>query len=91
MVGVLFSGVLDAKVVYDEGEKYGFGVVLPQCRGYGYRGKTELGELSFESVIGDAAGLLETGHAFSDLEVDPAVRTERAEAVLFNDFVWDTG
>ena len=29
VVVVLFSDVLDAKVVYDEGEKYGFGLVLP--------------------------------------------------------------
>ena len=42
VVGVLFSNVLDAKVVYDEGELYGFCVVLPQRRGFGYRGKTEL-------------------------------------------------
>ena len=48
VVGVLFSGVLDAKVVNDEGEKYGFGVVLPQRRGSGYRGETELGKVSFE-------------------------------------------
>ena len=43
VVGVLFSDVLDAEVVYDEGEPYGFFVVLPQCRGYRYRGKTDLG------------------------------------------------
>ena len=43
VVGVLFSDVLDAKVIYDEGEPYGFGVVLPQSRGSGYRGKTEIG------------------------------------------------
>ena len=91
VVGVLFSDVLDAKVVYDEGEKYGFGVVFPQRRGSGYRGKTKLSEVSFESVVGNAAGLLEAGHAFSDLEVDPAVGTEHAEAVLFNDFVSDAG
>ena len=30
VVGVLFSDVLDSKVVYNEGEEYGFGVVLPQ-------------------------------------------------------------
>ena len=47
--------------------------------------------MSFDSVVGDAAGLLEAGRPFSDLEVDPAVRTECAEAVLFNDFVWDEG
>ena len=64
VVGVLFSDILDAKVVHNEGEKYGFGVVLPQLRGSGYRGKTELGEVSFESVVGNAAGLLEARHAF---------------------------
>ena len=67
VVGVLFSGVIDAKVVNDEGEKYGLGGVLPQPWGSGYRGETELGEVSFESVVGDAAGFLEAGHAFSDI------------------------
>ena len=37
VVGVLFSNVLDAKVVYNEGKKYGFGVVFPQRRGSRYR------------------------------------------------------
>ena len=91
MVGVLFSDVLDAKVANDEGEKVRLGVVLPHRWSYGHRGKTELGEVIFESVVGDAADLLEAGHAFSDLEVDPAVGTERAEAVIFNDFIWDEG
>ena len=91
VVRVLFSVILDAKVVYNEGEEYGFGVVLPQRRGSGYRGETELSEVSFESVVGNAAGLLGAGRAFLDLEVDPAVGTERAEAVLFNDFVLDAG
>ena len=66
VVGVIFYHVLDAKVVNDEGEKYGIGVVLSQRQGSGYRGKTELGEVSFESVVGDAAGLLEGRHTFSD-------------------------
>ena len=43
VVGVLFSDVLDAKVLKDEGEKDGLGVVLPQRWGSRYRGKTELG------------------------------------------------
>ena len=41
--------------------------MLPQRRGSGYRGKTELGEVSFEMVVGNAAGLLEAGHTFLDL------------------------
>ena len=87
VVGVLFSDVLDAKVVNNKGEKDGLGVVLPQRRGSRYRGETKLGMVSFESVVCDVAGLLEAGHAFSYLEVDPAVGTERAEALLFNDFI----
>ena len=67
VVGVLFSDVLDAKVVNDEGEKDGLGFVLPQRRGSGYRDETKLGEVSVESVVGNAASLIEAGHAFSDL------------------------
>ena len=67
MVGVIFSNVLDAKLVNDEGEKDGLDVVLPQRRGFGHRGEAKLGEVSFESVVGDAAGLLEAGHAFLDI------------------------
>ena len=34
VVGVLFSDVLDAKVVYNDREEYGFGIVLPQRWGF---------------------------------------------------------
>ena len=61
------NDIFDAKFVNDKGKKDGIGVVLPHCRGSGHRGKTELGEVRFESVVGDAAGLLEAGHAFSDI------------------------
>ena len=67
MVGVLFSNVLDAKVVNNKGEKDELGVLIPQRRGSGYRGKTEMGKVSFESVVGDASGFLEAGHTFLDL------------------------
>ena len=50
-----------------------------------------MGKVSFEPVIGDSAGLFEAGHAFLDLEVDPAVRTECAEVVLVDYFVRDAG
>ena len=67
VVGVLFSESTFGIVVNDEGEKYGLGVVLPQRRVSGYRGETELGEVRFESVVGNTAGLLEAGHAFLDI------------------------
>ena len=40
VVGVLFSNLLDAKVVNDEGENDGLGGVLPERRGSGHRGKS---------------------------------------------------
>ena len=62
-----FPNVLDAKVVKNKGENGGLGIVLPQRRGSGYRGETELGKVSFELVVGDAADLIEVGHAFLGL------------------------
>ena len=67
VVGVLFADVLDPKVINGEGEKDGLGGVIPESRGSGNRGEATMGEVSFESVVGDAAGLFEAGHAFSDL------------------------
>ena len=43
------------------------GGVLPERRGTGNRGKAKMGEVSFESVVGNADGLFEARHAFSDL------------------------
>ena len=67
MVGVLFAYVIDPKVMNNEGENDGLGGVLPERQGSGHRGKAELGEARFYLVVGDAAGLLEARHAFSDL------------------------
>ena len=88
-VGVFLADVLDPKVINDEGENDGLGGVLLERRGSGNRGKAKMGKVSFELVVGNADGLFEARHSFSDLEVDPAVGTERAEAVLVNNFVWD--
>ena len=50
-----------------------------------------MGKVKFDPAVGNAAGLFEAGHAFSDLEVDPAVRTQRAEVLLVDYFVRDAG
>ena len=67
VVGVLFAYVIEPKVINDEGENDGFGGVLLERRGSGHRGEAKMGEVSFESVVGNAAGLLEAGNTFSDL------------------------
>ena len=64
MVGVLFADVLDPKVIKNEGENDGLGGVLPERRGSWNRGESKMGKVSFESVVGDAAGLFEAVHAF---------------------------
>ena len=89
VVGVFLADVLDPKVVDDEGENDGLCGVFPERRSSGNRGESKMGKVKFEPVVGDASGLLESGHAFSDLEVNPAVRTERAEVVLVDYFVRD--
>ena len=90
VVGVLLSDILDPKVVEDEGESDGLGGVLPERRSSGNRGESKMGNMSFEPVVGNAAGLIEAGHAFSDIEVNPAVGTKCTEVVLFDYFVRDT-
>ena len=47
--------------------------MLPELRSSGNRGKSKMGKVIFEPVVGNAAGLFEARHAFSDFEVNPAV------------------
>ena len=65
--------------------------MLPERRSSGNRGKSKMGKVSFEPVVGDAAGLFEAGNSFLDIEVNPAARTECAEVVPVDDFVRDAG
>ena len=76
MVGNLFGDILDTKVVDDEGESDGLGGVLPERTSSGNRGESKMGKMMSEPVIGDAAGLFEAWHAFSDLEVNSAFGTK---------------
>ena len=64
--------------------------MLPERRSSGNRGKSKMGKMSFDPVVGNAAGLFEAGYAFSDLEVNPAVGTKCAEVLLVKNFVRDT-
>ena len=73
MVGRGVAGVLDAGIVDDKREHYGqVGVCLEQKRA-GDGGIAMFGEMQSEAVTGNDAGLLEAGHAFSDIKVDRAV------------------
>ena len=67
------AGVLDVKIVNDKREHYGQVGVFPEQRRAGYRGIAVFGEIQSEAVVGNDTGLLEAGHAFLYLKVDPAV------------------
>ena len=60
------AGVLDAKIVDDQREHNGQVGVCPERRRAGDGGTAMLGEKKSETVVGNDAGLLEAGHAFSD-------------------------
>ena len=47
------------------------------------------GDMQSEAVVGNFSGLLEAGHAFSDIEVDPAVRGKCEKVVLRDDIIRD--
>ena len=62
--------------------------MLPEGGGAGDRRISKLGEVDFQLVIGDAAGLFETRHAFADLHIDQDVRSDKAaQVVLLNDLI----
>ena len=65
--------------------------MLPERRSSGNRNKSKVRKVSFELIVADAAGLFEARYVFSDLEVDPTVRTERPEVVLVDYSVRDAG
>ena len=80
------AGVLDAKFFDDKREHYGqVGLCLEQRR-TGDGGIYVFGEMKSEAVVGNDAGLLEAGHDFSYLEVDPAVRG-KCEKVLLRGYL----
>ena len=67
VVGIIFADVLGPKVINDGGENDGLGVVLLERGGSKNWGKAKVGEVSFDSVVCNVAGLFEARHAFSDL------------------------
>ena len=89
MVRGSVAGVLDAKIVDNQRENNSQVRVCPEQRRAGGGGIALLGEMQSEAVVGDDAGLLEAGNAFSDFEVDPAVQGKCTKVVLCDDLVRD--
>ena len=85
MINIFFSEIFDAEVVDDKGEGDFTRRMLPEGGDAGDRRISKLGKVDFQPVIGNAAGLFETWHDFTDLHIDPAVRSDKAaQVVLLN-------
>ena len=88
VIRIFFAEIFDAEVVDDKGEGDIMRHMLPEGRVVGDMHISKLGEVYFQPVIGDVAGLFVTRHAFADLHIDPAFGVdEAAQVVLFNDLV----
>ena len=83
------AGVLDAEIFNNQREYNGQVGMCPERRRAGDGGIALLGKMQNEVVVGDDAGLIDIGHAFSGFEVDPAVQGKRKKVVLCNDLVRD--
>ena len=78
MVGYLFVSIFDAKDVNHERKTDIQYKVIPKGTSARNRSITKLCDMRSESVIGNEAGLFETGHALSDLELYPTVMASKA-------------
>ena len=86
---MFFADILYSKIVDDQREKDVFGGVLQKRGGKSNRGIPKFCEVELEAVVGYAASLLKTGHAFSDFHKNPAIRGKRAELILGDDLFGD--
>ena len=90
IISIFFSDIFDAEVVNDKGESDVTRRMLPEGGSAGDRRISKLGQVDFQVVICDVAGLFETRHAFADLHIDSSVRAdEPAQVVWLNDLVWE--
>ena len=89
MVRGVVAGVLDAEI-FDEQREHNRQVgVCPERQRAGGGGIAVLGKMQSEAVVGNDAGLLEAGHAFSGIELDPAIRGKCTKVVLCDYLVRD--
>ena len=91
MINILLVGVLDSKIVDNEGEGEWACIVFPKAGREGHGCVTVGRQMFYKMVIGNASGLGEAVHPFSDFDVDVTVVDEGTEIVLGHDGVGDDG
>ena len=86
---MFFADILDAKIIDDEAEGDGEGLVPKQAWSVGGLGVACLCEMDEELIIGQTPGLGKSVHAFADLDIEETIVDQGSEIVLFHDGVWD--
>jgi len=83
--GIVVGGVAYGKLIHDQGKAHIPGVMLPEA-GSEWAGVVPMGkEEALEVFVGDAAGLWEAIHAFSDFHIDMAIVDKVMELVVVHD------
>jgi len=89
--GILLVGVLDGKVINDQGKSNGSCLVAPEagcdCAWHVPMGCQELLKLH----VGEESGLREAIHAALNLNIDMAMVDQTVELVMVHDFVREHG
>jgi hypothetical protein len=85
-----FADIFDSKIVKNETESCAACAMAPETGGAIDRVVIVGGEVCFELLVGNNAGLLQSIHASPDFDVDPAVWSgDVFEFVLIDDFLGD--
>jgi len=90
VVHVLYVGDFNTEIVDDEAENNTLPDVTPEARGVLALVVALCGQLLFEELVGDDAGLGEAVHSFLNFNVHPSLFVDQVpEFVFFNDFFRD--
>ena len=86
---MLATNILDAEVVHNKRERDWSSFVMPERGGVADRLVSVRGEVLDEAFFGDAARLLQSWHALSNLHVHITVVYKGCEVVGVNDLLGD--
>ena len=89
MLGMLFSDIFDAKVVYNKDGHDGSPFVLPEVRGGGCFIIPSFVEVGAKEIIHQCSTLPETLSTSDNFKVDPTIVCVVGEIVLIKKTLWD--
>ena len=90
VVHVIPVGDFYSEIVNNKADNYAAPDMTPEARSVLALVITPFGQLLFEELVGDDAGLGEAIHALTNFDIDPSVVVDQVpEVVFFDDLVRD--